>query len=89
MVRVRSVYGYLRRLYFEDRKEYSVLEIVRGQQLRWGRYTVVRFGPLDLISRLGVAFGEPRPSISYIDRSGALRVLNNFDMTDRQTVSFF
>jgi len=35
--------------------------------------------PLDLISRLGIALGEPRLYTSYIDRSGALRVFNNLD----------
>jgi hypothetical protein len=48
----------------------------------------VSFGPLDLISRLGVASEEPRPSISYIDRSKALRVFNNLDMANRYTVFF-
>ena len=45
--------------------------------------------PLDLISRLGVVSGEPRPSISYIDRFKALRVFNNLYRTNRQIVSFF
>jgi hypothetical protein len=44
---------------------------------------VVWFSPLDLTSRLGVALEEPRPSTSYIDRPGALRVFNNLDMTNR------
>ena len=39
--------------------------------------------PLDLISRLGVALGEPRSSISYIGQSRALRVFNNLYRTDR------
>ena len=30
IVRVRSVYSYLLRLLFKDRKEYRVLEVVRG-----------------------------------------------------------
>ena len=41
VVKVRSVYSYLRRLCFEDREEYKVLEVIRGQRLRWGRYIVV------------------------------------------------
>jgi len=45
--------------------------------------------PLDLISRLGIALGEPRPYISYIDRSGALRVFNNLDRYDKYIIYSF
>ena len=34
IVRVRSTCGYLLYLYFKDREELGVLEVVRGQQLR-------------------------------------------------------
>ena len=45
------------------------------------------FGPLDLISSLGIALGEPRLSASYINRSRALIVFNNSSRTDRQFLS--
>ena len=45
--------------------------------------------PLDLTSRLGIALGEPRPYISYIDRSGALRVFNNLDRHDGHIIHSF
>jgi len=45
--------------------------------------------PLDLISKLGIALGEPRLYISYIDRSKALRVFNNLDRHDRYIIYSF
>ena len=45
--------------------------------------------PLDLIFRLGIALGEPRPSISYIDRSSVFRVFNNSDRHDGYIIHSF
>jgi len=45
--------------------------------------------PLDLTSRLGIALGEPRPSTSYIDRSGAFKVFNNLDRHEGHKIHSF
>jgi len=42
--------------------------------------------PLDLTSRLGIALGEPRPFISYIDWSKAFKVFNNSSDPNRYTI---